>query len=188
MTTDLDRAFADLAARLRAVTVAVIDERGRGAGSGVVWSREGRIVTNAHVVRSGSALIRFEDGTAFVGPVVRRDDANDLAEVRIAPPRPLPAASVRAARTLAVGELVAAVGNPLGLVGALSTGLVQRCNARWVIADVRLEPGNSGGPLADAAGRVVGVNSMVAGNRGLAVPSEIVLRFLGLGAGSERAA
>jgi len=181
MTTDLDAERADLAVRLRAVTVRVSDESGRGVGSGVVWDGAGRIVTNAHVVRGRSASVRFEDGTSTPGTIVRRDDASDLAEIRIAPPHDgLRAANSRASRTLVAGELVAAVGNPLGLVGALSTGLVQRCNARWVIADVRLEPGNSGGPLADMGGRVVGINSMVAGDRGFAVPSDVVAAFLSM--------
>ncbi len=179
MTTDLDAERAVLAARLRAFTVRVVDERGRGAGSGVLWNRDGRIVTNAHVARGRTAEIRFHDGRSAHGSVVRRDDARDLAEVRIAPPSGVAPAQTRASPSLVVGELVAAVGNPLGLVGALTTGLVTRCNARWVIADVRLEPGNSGGPLADMAGRVIGINSMVAGERGFAVPSDAVAAFLG---------
>ncbi len=178
MTSKLDSERAALAARLRESTVRVIDERGRGAGSGVVWPGDGRIVTNAHVVRGRTADVRFEDGRAVRGTVVRRDDALDLAELRIAPAPGIVPAETRASRSLAVGEIVVAVGNPLGLVGALTTGLVQRCNARWVIADVRLEPGNSGGPLADARGRVVGINSMVAGDRGFAVPSDVVAAFL----------
>lgn len=178
MTNNLDSERAALAARLRASTVQVIDERGRGAGSGVVWPGVGRIVTNAHVVRGRTAEIRFEDGRSLRGAVVRRDDARDLAELRIAPAPEVLAAETRASRSLVVGELVVAVGNPLGLLGALTTGLVQRCNARWVIADVRLEPGNSGGPLADARGRVVGINSMVSGERGFAVPSDVVTAFL----------
>lgn len=179
MTTELDAELANLAARLRAVTVRVIDEHGRGAGSGVVWDRDGRIVTNAHVVRGRTAEVRFDDGRSAQATVVRRDDARDLAELRLAPPSSMLVAQTRESRSLVVGELVAAVGNPLGLVGALTTGLVARCNARWVIADVRLEPGNSGGPLADTAGRVVGINSMVAGGRGFAVPSDAVAVFLG---------
>jgi serine protease Do len=89
------------------------------------------------------------------------------------------AAPVRDSATLVPGELVVAVGNPLGFVGAVTAGLVQRCNARWVVADVRLAPGNSGGPLADTAGRVVGINSMVASGLALAVPSAAVRAFLG---------
>lgn len=178
MTSNLDADRAALAARLRASTVRVIDENGRGSGSGVLWDSSGRVVTNAHVVRGRSADVRFEDGRTVRARVVRRDDARDLAELQISQVADSVAAQTRASTSLAVGELVVAVGNPLGLVGALSTGLVTRCNARWVITDVRLEPGNSGGPLADARGRVVGVNSMVAGERGFAVPSDVVSAFL----------
>ena len=108
-----------------------------------------------------------------------RDPGLDLVALRIAPSPALVAATVRDSRTLLPGELVVAAGNPLGLVGAVSAGLVQRCNARWVVADVRLAPGNSGGPLADAEGRVIGINSMVAGGLALAVPTAAVAAFLG---------
>jgi serine protease Do len=81
-----------------------------------------------------------------------------------------------------VGELVVAVGNPLGFVGALTTGVVHAPTRRWVHADVRLAPGNSGGPLADARGRVIGINTMIAGGLALAVPSNSVTRFLRRGA------
>ncbi|GAC1304267.1 MAG: hypothetical protein NVSMB19_14960 [Vulcanimicrobiaceae bacterium] len=178
MTTDLDAQRAALAARLRAVTVRVIDAAGGGAGSGVLWDAAGSIVTNAHVARGRFAEIRFPDGRYARGTVVRRDVQRDLAEVRILAPPGLPAARTRRSSSLVAGELVAAIGNPHGLVGALTTGLVQRCNGRWVIADVRLEPGNSGGPLADMAGRVVGINSMVASDRAFAVPSDAVAAFL----------
>jgi serine protease Do len=81
-----------------------------------------------------------------------------------------------------VGELVMAVGNPLGFVGALTTGVVHALTRRWVHADVRLAPGNSGGPLADARGRVIGINTMIAGGLALAVPSNSVTQFLRRGA------
>ena len=94
--------------------------------------------------------------------------------------------AVRSSSDVAPGELAVAVGNPLGLVGALTAGLVQRCNARWVVADVRLAPGNSGGPLADGAGRAIGINSMVAGGLALAVPSDAVTAFLAAGRSNVR--
>jgi serine protease Do len=75
-----------------------------------------------------------------------------------------------------------AVGNPLGFVGALTTGVVHAITRHWVHADVRLAPGNSGGPLADARGRVIGINTMIAGGLALAVPSNSVTRFLRRGA------
>jgi serine protease Do len=184
MTTDLDRTFEALARRLRASTVRVHDARGRGSGSGVVWDAGGLVVTNAHVARGASVRVEWEDGRSVGATVVRRDDGRDLAALRLCGDGDLVPAAVRSAATLAPGEFVAAVGNPLGLVGALTVGLVLRCNARWVVADVRLLPGNSGGPLADAAGRVIGINSMVAGGRAFAVPSDAVAAFLGTGAQS----
>ena len=175
MKAELARDLEAVTAALRASTVRVHDGR-RGSGSGVVWS-DGVVVTNAHVVRSAYATVELAGGRRSEARLLARDAARDLAVLRIAETDLVPVA-VRDAATLAPGELVVAVGNPFGLVGALSTGLVQRCNARWVIADVRLAPGNSGGPLADACGRVVGINSMVAGGLALAVPSNAVRQFL----------
>jgi serine protease Do len=186
MIADLSAQFESLARTLRASTVRVHDERGRGSGSGLVWDADGLVITNAHVARGKTATVDFGslgDGRA---EVVRRDDARDLAALRVAPPAGLTAAAVRDSGTLVPGELVVAVGNPLGFVGAVTAGLVQRCNARWVVADVRLAPGNSGGPLADTAGRVVGINSMVAGGLALAIPSAAVREFLGAAASRPR--
>jgi serine protease Do len=183
MASSLDLDFGTLAAKLRASTVRVIDERGRGAGSGIVWSADGLILTNAHVVRGASALVEDPSGRKLRARLVRRDPASDLAALQLEGATGLVPVSARDSRTLVVGELVVAAGNPFGLVGAVTAGLVHRCNARWVIADVRLAPGNSGGPLADAEGRVVGINSMVAGGLALAVPTAVVSAFLRAQAG-----
>jgi serine protease Do len=179
MTTDLDGALAEVAERVRASTVRVVDARGSGSGSGIVWPGNGLVITNAHVLRGRFALVETGDGRRLRAAVVRRDPHRDLAALQIEEETALEPVTVRDAAELRPGELVLAVGNPLGLIGALSTGLVQRCNTRWVVADVRLAPGNSGGPLADAAGRVVGVNSMIARGLALAIPSEAVEVFLG---------
>jgi serine protease Do len=188
MTTDANHVtlsvskggLATLAQTLRHSTVAVHDERAGGAGSGVVWDARGLIVTNAHVVSSRNATVVFADGRRVRAALVGRDPERDLAALRL--PRDLeshPApACVRDSATLVPGELVVAVGNPYGVTGAVTAGIVHRCNARWVVADVRLAPGNSGGPLADAAGRVAGINSMIARGLALAVPSAAVARFL----------
>jgi serine protease Do len=192
MSAELSAQLETLAQGLRASTVRVHDERGRGSGSGLVWNAEGLVITNAHVVRGRRATIEFGKGEQVAADVVKRDDARDLAALRLATragtalPKGLAAAAVRDSATLVPGELVVAVGNPLGFVGAVTAGLVQRCNARWVVADVRLAPGNSGGPLADTAGRVVGINSMVAGGLALAVPSAAVRAFLGVAAPRRR--
>jgi serine protease Do len=173
--------LATLADSLRRVTVRVHDERGRGAGSGVVWS-DGLIVTNAHVVRGRHATVLDVGGRAARAIVERRDARRDLVALRVEPDQTgrldVGVASARDSRTIRPGEVVVAFGNPLGLVGALTAGLVQRRNDTWVVADVRLAPGNSGGPLADTLGRVVGINSMVAGSLALAVPANAVAAFL----------
>ena len=181
MTTDVGAAFTRLARSLRAFTVAVHDARGHGSGSGVMWDARGLVITNAHVVRAREATVELPDGRRLRARLVGSDTDRDLAALRVevgSHEARLVAAAVRDARTLVPGELVVAVGNPHGIPGAIASGLVHSCNARWVIADVRLAPGNSGGPLADANGRVVGINSMIARGMALAVPSAAVAAFL----------
>jgi serine protease Do len=147
-----------------------------------VWRSDGLIVTNAHVAQRGATVV-LADGRVFDAELVRWDPERDLAALRIAASA-LPAAQVGDAETLRVGEMVFAVGNPLGLTGALTAGMIHAIGPRheprprWIQADLRLAPGNSGGPLADARGHVVGVNAMVAGGLALAVPSSTVERFL----------
>jgi serine protease Do len=100
----------------------------------------------------------------------------------------LPAATLADSSKARVGEFVLAVGNPLGFVGALSAGIIHAAGSvrglgmsSWLQADVKLAPGNSGGPLANAQGRVLGINTMVAGGLALAIPSNDVARFLANG-------
>jgi serine protease Do len=177
MATELDRDLAALATRLRRSTVHVHDGRGRGSGSGVVWG-EGLVVSNAHVVRGKRALLETR-GRRVHGEVVARDEQRDLALVRFdVGALEVEPAEVRDPASLRPGELLVAVGNPLGLSGAFATGMLQRRNPRWIVSNVRLAPGNSGGPLADTAGRVVGINAMVAGPASLAIPSDAVDAFL----------
>jgi serine protease Do len=97
----------------------------------------------------------------------------------------LPSAVIGDSSQVRPGELAIAIGNPLGFIGALATGVIHAVgplrglgSQSWVQADVRLAPGNSGGPLADARGRVIGINTMVAGRLALAIPSNVVQDFL----------
>ena len=164
---------AELARKLRAVSVAV---RGsdRGGGSGVVWTSAGLIVTNAHVVRSRDPLVILSDGRGFRGTLVAHDRQRDLAILQIAASS-LPAAEVGNSVDVQAGQLVFAVGNPLGIAGAVTSGIIHaRADARWIQASVRLEPGNSGGLLADAEGRVIGINTMIQSGLALAIPSNAV--------------
>jgi serine protease Do len=172
--------FGEVSERLRRSTVQVATKgRGQGSGSGVIWGADGLIVTNAHVARGAEAKVSLWDGSAHPAKVLSRDERRDLASLRIAAAG-LPAATPGDSDALRAGEIVIAVGNPLGFIGALTTGVVHSLpnRKRWVAADVRLAPGNSGGPLADARGRVVGINTMIAGALALAVPSNAVGEFL----------
>lgn len=171
--------FGDIVEKLRRATVQVRPHR-NGGGSGVIWSRDGQIVTNAHVVEGASDSIQIElwDGRRLTGEVVKRDRRRDLATLQVNAAI-LPSASPGDSRKLRVGELVIAVGNPLGFIGAASTGVVHQVDHQaWVISDVRLAPGNSGGPLANAQGEVVGINTMIGGGLAFAVPSHAVAKFL----------
>lgn len=178
--------FGEIAEQLRRSTV-LIESGGRGAGSGVIWSSDGTVVTNAHVVRGSRVSVQLWDGREFDAAVRSRDPRRDLAHLQIDAAN-LPAASAADSSAVRPGELAIAIGNPLGFVGALATGVIHAVGPlrglgrqRWVQADVRLAPGNSGGPLADARGRVIGLNTMVAGGLALAIPSNSVRDFLSVG-------
>lgn len=180
--------FGEIAEQLRRSTV-LIDAGGRGNGSGVIWSEDGLIVTNAHVARASHTGVQLWDGREFDSTIASRDPRRDLAALRIHASQ-LPAVTPADSSQIRPGELAIAIGNPLGFVGALTTGVIHAVGPirrlgtqTWVQANVRLAPGNSGGPLADARGRVMGINTMVAGRLALAIPSNTVSRFLLAGAG-----
>lgn len=175
--------FGRIAEQLRRSTVQVSSGR-RGQGSGFIVKSDGEIVTNAHVVGNSSLEVQLWDGSSFPATLKARSTRRDLAVLRI-PTANLTPVTLANSDGLRVGELVIAVGNPLGFMGAVTTGIVHGIGRRpglgptqWIQADVQLAPGNSGGPLADARGNVVGVNTMVAGGLGLAVPANAVARML----------
>ncbi len=178
--------FGEIAEQLRRATV-LIHSGGRGSGSGVIWSSDGTIVTNAHVAHGSNVRVQLWDGREFNAAVTARDPRRDLAALRVSAGS-LPAACLGDSSQLRPGELAIAIGNPLGFVGALTTGVIHAIgplralgSQTWVQATVRLAPGNSGGPLADAGGHVIGVNTMVAGRLALAIPSNAVRDFLASG-------
>ncbi len=164
---------------------------GHGAGSALVFADDGLLLTNAHVVASApEGIAAFTDGTQTRFEVVGADPLSDLAVLRAHGPTPS-AAELGDADALVVGQLVVAVGNPLGLAGSVTAGVVSALGrslpvrsgrAGRVIEDViqtdaALNPGSSGGALADAAARVVGINTAVAGiGLGLAVPVNATTR------------
>jgi serine protease Do len=189
--------LAERAASLRPSVVSVhTGQRGRGAprsGAGVIWQADGLIITNAHVVDQPRAHVVLEDGRDYEATLVGRDPAVDLAALRVADVG-LPAADIGDSDALRVGEIVFAIGHPLGQPHAVAWGIVraspdtvdegppgrrQRGAPGTIQADLRLYPGNSGGPLADARGRVVGINHMVLPPRlALAIPSAAVRAFV----------
>jgi serine protease Do len=175
--------FGEVAERLRRSTVH-ISSGGQGHGSGIIIKSGGTIVTNEHVARFGRLGVTLWDGRSFPAEISARDPRRDLAIMQVAV-SDLPAAPLGDSSQLRVGELVIAIGNPLGFMGALTAGVVHAVGPlpglgprKWIQAGVRLAPGNSGGPLADASGNVIGINTMVAGRLGLAVPSNEVTRLL----------
>ena len=175
--------FGQIAEQLRRSTVQVASGR-HGQGSGIIVKSDGVIVTNAHVAGHSPLSVRLWDGSSFPATLKTRSTRYDLAVLGI-PATKLTPVTMANSDELRVGELVIAVGNPFGFIGAVTTGIVHAIGrqrglgpTKWIQADVQLAPGNSGGPLADARGNVVGVNTMVVGGLGLAVPANIVTRLL----------
>src|SRR5271163_1075289 len=177
-----------LTPRVAALAVSQRRRDGRiatGAGSAVVFTNDGFLLTNAHVVGKAEAgQAAFADGTTVPFRVVGSDPLSDLAVVRADGATPAPARLGEASQ-LRVGQLVVAVGNPLGLAGTITAGVVSALgrslptragdNMRIVDdviqTDAALNPGNSGGALAISSGEVVGINTAVAGSGlGLAIP------------------
>src|SRR5580658_7568952 len=160
---------------------------GESLGSGVVFTGDGFLLTNAHVVgQATSGTASFSDGTSAPFTVVGADPLSDLAVLRASGATPEPA-ELGEADQLVVGQLVVAVGNPLGLAGSVTAGVVSalgrslpargRLIEDVIQTDAALNPGNSGGALADAHARVVGINTAVAGvGLGMAVPVNATTR------------
>jgi S1-C subfamily serine protease len=161
---------------------------GESLGSAVVYTSDGFLLTNAHVVGSSqSGTASFGDGSSAPFSVVGADALSDLAVLRASGSTP-PPAELGEADQLVVGQLVVAVGNPLGLAGSVTAGVVSalgrslptpggRLVEDVIQTDAALNPGNSGGALADSQARVVGINTAVAGvGLGMAVPINATTR------------
>ena len=162
----------------------------RGQGSGFIIGSDGLILTNAHVVRGASEVtVKLTDRREFVAQVVGSDPLTDVAVLRIAA-KGLPVVPLGGTRDLKVGEWVLAIGSPFGLENSVSAGVVSAKGRSlpddsmvpFIQTDVAVNPGNSGGPLFNARGEVVGINSQIytrsGGYQGLsfAIPMETVLR------------
>ncbi|HEV2749807.1 MAG TPA: trypsin-like peptidase domain-containing protein [Gemmatimonadales bacterium] len=191
MTATSPAFLSEPAERLRASVVGIANgRRGRGSGgAGIAWSGD-LFVTSAHVATGSHPTIVTPDSRAVPGEVVYRDAERDIAVVRAAGAG-VPAVVTADPRALRSGSLVFAVGHPFGVRDAVSVGVLQAVSPLprgyglngkgslvWIQADVRLLPGNSGGPLADAGGRVIGVAAMIVSGVALAVPVPDVERLL----------
>jgi serine protease Do len=185
--------FSQIVAQSRPSVVTVFGKR-FGAGAGILWSADGLVVTNRHVLSQQTAKGRhtarvlLADERQFDAEVIATDEEVDLALLRI-PATDLPAAQIGDSRQLRVGELVFTLGHPWGQRNSASAGIVsqlgnaQTRGTRQLIpiirTDARLAPGNSGGPLLNAAGEVVGINTMiVGGDQGVAIPSAVAMDFV----------
>ena len=192
----VDDALDAVATRLRQSTAIVLSRdgaRGQPAGQGaaVAWTADGLLLTNAHVARGPRALVDLPDGRRLAARTVARDPAHDLAALRVDPGAAPLVPALRGDRdALRPGAMVLAFGHPLGISNALAIGVLHGTRAPLLrhtraatpepllCADIRLAPGNSGGPLADAAGRVVGLNTLIANGLGYAVPIDRARRFV----------
>jgi len=179
-----DSALDDLLARIRGVLVIVRDGR-RGKGAGVL-AGDGLVLTNNHVAGGGRSLqVTLEDGSSHQARVLRRNPGADLALLQI-PANGHPAA-VFSTREPRPGEMVFAFGHPWGQPNVLTGGVlsaVTTARSRGgelpiLRSDVQLAPGNSGGPLLNAAGEVLGLNTMIyGGDQSMAIPASVIREFL----------
>jgi|SRR3954468_1313633 serine protease Do len=165
---------------LRRWTVVVRSGAG-GMGSGVLL-HDNFLITNAHVVRAREVTVESWEGRTATARLLRVDRGRDLALLEAKGLHSDPA-QLGDSDLVRPGMPVVAVGNPLGFTGAMSSGTIHSVMVgapyRWLCADVHLAPGNSGGPLADLTGQVIGINTMVMrGGLALAVPSRSVQAFI----------
>ncbi|MDB4871438.1 MAG: hhoB 1 [Gemmatimonadales bacterium] len=171
-----------LAANLQQAVVEVRSGE-TASGTGIIWGGAGLVVTNAHCIRRGAAVQVITGGKWREAHALAYHPHHDLA-LLAAPSVTGPLLELRDPESLRTGELVFAHGHPLGVKDSLAMGVLHAVtrdksgSARWIVADVRLAPGNSGGPLVDAEGRLVGINSMVVNGLGVAVPASLVQRFV----------
>ena len=179
--------MADVATGVRRSLVQIRNGRS-GAGAGSIWHPDGLIVTNAHVAGSRALRVNLPDGRDLPARVLAHDRGLDLAALSVEADG-LPTIGLGDSRLLHPGELVFAMGHPWGIAGALTAGVVMgmgsgfpeapRGAQEWVVANLRLRPGNSGGPMMDAEGRLVGINTMITGPEvAMAVPVHVAKEFL----------
>lgn len=189
--TSEEQTIIGVARRATPTVVSITTARGSG-GSGVIIRSDGMILTNAHVVGAGRTVrVGLADGRILEGRVLGRDQGLDVAVVRVEAAS-LPAASLGNSDELEPGQLAIAIGNPIGLERSVTTGVVSAVNRSprglggqtFIQTDAAISPGNSGGPLLDSRGNVIGINSVVLrapGSEGLgfAIPINAAMDMAG---------
>lgn len=186
---EISAAVATLVDQVKPSVVQVRSSR-RGAGAGIIWRADGGILTNYHVVAAsrGPLQVFLAEGRTLDARVVDHNAALDLALIEVTA-SDLPAAPIGDSTQLRVGELVFAIGHPLGQPYVVTAGIVSALGeiqvrgtnrtAQYLRSDVRLLPGNSGGPLINAQGAVVGINAMVfGGDLSVAIPSHVASNWV----------
>ena len=186
-----DECSSAVVAMFNAVQPAIVQVgiEGRGGGTGIIWHKDGRIITNHHVVANEQARfqVHLSDGRTLEAKVLHRNPEFDLAVLKVNADN-LTTLPVGDSRKLRVGEWVFAIGHPWGQRWVLTAGIVSSISSvkvadyvktRYIKSDVGLAPGNSGGPLLDAEGKVVGINAMIfGGDLSVAIPSDVLSAWL----------
>jgi serine protease Do len=183
----LDEAMAEVAQRVQRSLV-VVHNGQRGAGAGVVWRAGGYIITNQHVIAHGKPAVSLPDRSERSARIIAQAPDFDLALLQIDAPE-APPALIADSHDMRVGQIVFAIGHPWGQRGYVTAGVISSLDTAHtrnghgsipiIRSDVLLAPGNSGGPLVNAAGGVLGINTMiVGGDQGVAIPSQVVDSFV----------
>jgi len=184
--------------RQSVVLIVVTISSGRAQGSGFVYDKQGRIITNNHVVEGASQItVTFIDGTVSVASVVGRDPYSDMAVIKVdVPADKLKPVKLGRSSDLVVGDYVVAIGNPYGLADSMTLGIVSAVGREMdatgdykivdvIQTDAAINPGNSGGPLLNLRGEVVGINTAILSETnqfsgiGFAIPSDTIIREIG---------
>ncbi|MBM3932771.1 MAG: hypothetical protein FJ319_00435 [SAR202 cluster bacterium] len=190
MQTLLEALSGDMAGVVAGVRRSLVHVRNgvRGAGAGSIWHADGLIVTNAHVVQSRDIAVILPDGREVPAVVAAYDRRLDLAALTVRESG-LPVVDLGDSRQIHPGQIVMSMGHPWGVAGAVSAGVVIGLESQewhgpegpreWIVANLPLRPGHSGGPMLDAHGRLVGINTMITGPEvAMAVPVHVAKGFL----------
>ncbi|VEP12813.1 Trypsin-like serine protease with C-terminal PDZ domain (fragment) [Hyella patelloides LEGE 07179] len=197
IVNQIETELAAISQQLRSITVEI--DNHRSGGSGIIWSADGLIVTNSHVVRGSKVDVKLENERVVKGSVIARDNQQDLALIKVEAEK-LPIPNIGNSQLLRPGEIVLAMGSPWGFRGALATGVIhttewqeanktklngtkqtslnQTPSTSAIVADIRLAPGNSGGVLANVLGEVIGINTAIYRGLALAIPSHQIADFI----------